>query len=186
MTHLQAWNRFPPEYRKSLKTPTFDKGTWETNPLTRDYLELFCSLITDLIEGWEQNTQERTRVPSRWRGLAGLFTWVKDCSSTELLKLWNSFEDSLRSQYRASGTTIPKGFVTLLFEVIAKYDIEKRRDDKWRKACNQASRFFIISIGIVYIASRLIIIVLLFTCLRAVPEGVYENRPWTRFLPNFS
>ncbi|KAH6708721.1 hypothetical protein BKA61DRAFT_557532 [Leptodontidium sp. MPI-SDFR-AT-0119] len=40
--------------------------------------------------------------------------------------------------------------------------------------------------GIVYTASRLIILVLLFTCLRAVPERVYENTPWTRFLPNIS
>ncbi|KAI1161387.1 hypothetical protein F5B18DRAFT_663121 [Nemania serpens] len=40
--------------------------------------------------------------------------------------------------------------------------------------------------GMIYIAARLILLVLLLTSLRAVPKGVYEDTPWTRFLPNFS
>ncbi|KAI4594750.1 hypothetical protein KJ359_007553 [Pestalotiopsis sp. 9143b] len=40
--------------------------------------------------------------------------------------------------------------------------------------------------GLVYIAARLVILVLLFTTLRSVPVGVYENTPWTIFIPSFS
>ncbi|KAK0751441.1 hypothetical protein B0T18DRAFT_435790 [Schizothecium vesticola] len=40
--------------------------------------------------------------------------------------------------------------------------------------------------GIIYSAARLVIMVLLFTSLRAVPEGVYHNTSWTRFLPHVS
>ncbi|KAJ4411359.1 hypothetical protein N0V82_009011 [Gnomoniopsis sp. IMI 355080] len=40
--------------------------------------------------------------------------------------------------------------------------------------------------GITYALARVAIIILVFTCLRATPEGVYQNTPWTRFLPNIS
>ncbi|KAK4233271.1 hypothetical protein C8A03DRAFT_39029 [Achaetomium macrosporum] len=62
----------------------------------------------------------------------------------------------------------------------------KSRRKAFEKNCNRASRFVTISSSIVYAASRLVIMVLLFTSLRSVPEGVYENSPWTRFLPNIS
>lgn len=40
--------------------------------------------------------------------------------------------------------------------------------------------------GIIYIACRLMTIVLLFTCLRAAPSGVYQVVPWTTFIPGIS
>ncbi|AEO64639.1 uncharacterized protein THITE_47478 [Thermothielavioides terrestris NRRL 8126] len=40
--------------------------------------------------------------------------------------------------------------------------------------------------GILYTAARLAILVLVFTSLRRVPAGVYQDTPWTRFLPTFS
>lgn len=40
--------------------------------------------------------------------------------------------------------------------------------------------------GPIYIAARLVILALLFTTLRSVPVGVYENTPWTRFILSFS
>ncbi|KAI1165155.1 hypothetical protein F5B18DRAFT_660540 [Nemania serpens] len=39
---------------------------------------------------------------------------------------------------------------------------------------------------IIYIASRLILMVLIFTSLRATPEGVYQITPWTQVMPSFS
>lgn len=54
------------------------------------------------------------------------------------------------------------------------------------RACTRASTFLTICSGIVYACARLTIVVLLFTSLRSVPEGVYLNTPWTRFLPNIS
>jgi len=63
---------------------------------------------------------------------------------------------------------------------------EKVNAQKHRDILEQISRFQTISGGILYICTRLIIIVLIFTALRTVPVGVYENTPWTRLLPNFS
>jgi hypothetical protein len=187
MANLPVWNQFPSEYWKSMQNPTFETKTSETNPNSRGPLDNFCSEIKEFIEIWEEVNQKGTLDPPMLKRLEIPFSMAKYYySSIEALNLWNSFEDSLRSQYRASGTTIPKRFVALLMEVIERYEIEKKKETKRREACNEASQFFMISIGIVYVASRLIIIVLLFTCLRAVPEGVYENTPWTRFLPNFS
>ena len=40
--------------------------------------------------------------------------------------------------------------------------------------------------GIIYIACRLMTIVLLFTCLRAAPSGVYQEVLWTTFIPGIS
>ncbi|KAJ4138603.1 hypothetical protein NW768_002453 [Fusarium equiseti] len=40
--------------------------------------------------------------------------------------------------------------------------------------------------GIIYIACRLITIVLLFTCLRAAPSGVYQVVQWTIYIPGIS
>jgi hypothetical protein len=61
---------------------------------------------------------------------------------------------------------------------------EKR--EAFKKSCNRASRIVTIGASILYAASRIVILVLIFTSLRAVPEGVYKNTPWTRFLPNIS
>jgi hypothetical protein len=40
--------------------------------------------------------------------------------------------------------------------------------------------------GVIYIACRLMTIVLLFTCLRAAPAGVYQVVRWTTFIPGVS
>ncbi|SPQ26511.1 63aeee19-6ec6-4c30-a660-662427c28541 [Thermothielavioides terrestris] len=55
-----------------------------------------------------------------------------------------------------------------------------------QQACDIASTVLTICSGILYTASRLVILVLLFTSLRRVPAGVYQDTPWTRFLPTFS
>ena len=40
--------------------------------------------------------------------------------------------------------------------------------------------------GMIYITCRLMTIVLLFTCLRAAPSGIYQVVPWTTFIPGIS
>lgn len=48
------------------------------------------------------------------------------------------------------------------------------------------SRPINIGFGIVYAISRIILIGIMFSSLRAVPKGVYEVANWTRYLPSFS
>ncbi|AEO64352.1 uncharacterized protein THITE_2110422 [Thermothielavioides terrestris NRRL 8126] len=62
----------------------------------------------------------------------------------------------------------------------------RRRGQLLSRPYHKASRYLTIGAGIVYAAARLTIIALLFTTLRSVPEGVYTDTPWTRFLPNIS
>ncbi|KAI0871618.1 hypothetical protein GGS24DRAFT_492119 [Hypoxylon argillaceum] len=60
--------------------------------------------------------------------------------------------------------------------------LEALRGPFWESVCE----FLVLGTGIIYVASRLIILVLLFTSLRPAPKGIYDNTPWTRFLPNIS
>ncbi|KAI1741359.1 hypothetical protein F4680DRAFT_416581 [Xylaria scruposa] len=69
-----------------------------------------------------------------------------------------------------------------IIEIWEHYKSVKKRCETYPKV----SKFLTIGGSILYIISRLIILVLLFTSLRAVPKGVYDNTPWTRFLPSFS
>ncbi|KHE81762.1 hypothetical protein GE21DRAFT_1356147 [Neurospora crassa] len=43
-----------------------------------------------------------------------------------------------------------------------------------------------ISSGIIYTAARLVLFGIMFSSLRAVPDGVYDTANWTRFVPSFS
>lgn len=56
----------------------------------------------------------------------------------------------------------------------------------WRKMWMQTYHVVTIFTIIIYTTARLIVIVLLFTTLRKVPVGVYDNTTWTRFIPNVS
>ncbi|KAL3294446.1 Major facilitator superfamily domain general substrate transporter protein [Colletotrichum asianum] len=58
--------------------------------------------------------------------------------------------------------------------------------ERLRKFCEKASPIITIVSGVIYTTARLVILVLLFTCLRETPAGVYQVTPWLNFLPNFS
>ena len=44
----------------------------------------------------------------------------------------------------------------------------------------------LILIGVIYIISRLALLVLIFYCFSSMPVGVYETVDWTKFLPHFA
>lgn len=52
--------------------------------------------------------------------------------------------------------------------------------------CEDTARFLANCSSMVYMTARLTVITLMFTCLRAVPVGVYQMTPWTRFMPKIS
>jgi hypothetical protein len=101
---------------------------------------------------------------------------------------WDDYEESyLKTKFTTGDKRLPPfKCIRRIMATLEQLDTENIRVEKLRKDCEQISKFLTISSGILYIAARFIILVLLFTCLRAVPLRVYENTPWTRFLPNFS
>jgi hypothetical protein len=134
-----------------------------------------------------------------WQGLkqgerntglpAELYSYLYSLESSyfeEAADFWDDYGNYLRRKLAALDSPPTPGYASHFLNVKGPVVKEIKRIDKQRDVYNQVSSLFIIGTGIVYIAARLIILVLLFTSLRSVPEGVYENTPWTRFLPNIS
>lgn len=112
---------------------------------------------------------------------------MEQFSSSESLGFWDDFESHLKDTILPpSDPLLGRDCIRHFLKVADQFKTEEKQVQKWKDACNWISQFLVISTGIVYVASRLIILVLLFTSLRAVPKGVYENTPWTRFLPSIS
>jgi hypothetical protein len=105
----------------------------------------------------------------------------------EASELWKEYEEYLKKKLdntRYAPLTI--GCLDSIFDMDAKFDELDQNRYRWQQNCDQVARFTTIGTGILYAIARLMILVLLFTSLRSVPKGVYENTPWTRFLPNIS
>lgn len=105
------------------------------------------------------------------------------------LDLWREYEDFVmhklnlppqNQHFRSRLEQLVQAFAEALEEGM------NISDEKLQRACTQASVILNVLSGVGYIASRLVIIVLLFTCLRATPAGVYEVTPWTKFIPSIS
>ncbi|KAI1192934.1 hypothetical protein F5X97DRAFT_315863 [Nemania serpens] len=105
----------------------------------------------------------------------------------DALEFWDDFENYLWKDSAAPDSSIPGvKCVRSIINARERYQRADKRCEARKRAYNQISRFLFIGSSMIYIAARLIILVLLFTSLRAVPKGVYEDAPWTRFLPSFS
>jgi hypothetical protein len=105
----------------------------------------------------------------------------------KIIDFWDDYGDYLRKKVMPPNIPpLRRGCASYFLTRGDLFVHEWHRIEKQRYAYNRVSTLFIIGTGIVYLAARLIILVLLFTSLRAVPAGVYENTPWTRFLPSFS
>ena len=102
-------------------------------------------------------------------------------------ELWDEYEEYLKTKLNLAVPSTTT-FHCLRFMV----NMKDRPASLWRKSFDlkrtfdQVTRVLTISIGILYTIARLTILVLLFTSLREVPEGIYINTSWPRFLPNIS
>ncbi|KAI0550588.1 hypothetical protein F4679DRAFT_541912 [Xylaria curta] len=111
------------------------------------------------------------------------FRIVQRASDTSL----NEYENYIHENSIASDIWDPiKHYICSLIRIWKPYDEEEKRLRTRRDCYSILVALLTLSGSILYIISRLIILVLLFTSLRAVPKGVYDNTPWTRFLPSFS
>ena len=54
----------------------------------------------------------------------------------------------------------------------------------WKHYIDVAAAIVMTLLGIVYVAARLTLIIEVFTCLRSMPDGVYENVNWTTYIPH--
>lgn len=100
--------------------------------------------------------------------------------------LWCEFEDMITSESKSS---VPDTTITCAEALVHAYDEAKDvfpRMAAFRKKWSRVPNIVTIFGVTVYAIARLTIIVLLFTSLRSMPAGVYQNTTWTRFLPNIS
>jgi hypothetical protein len=102
----------------------------------------------------------------------------------EAQEVWRDYEDHLRHELATPISPIPVSYIEHILRAHDQTLEVVNRMESLTQACALASTFLTIGSGIIYAAARLIIMVLLFTSLRAVPEGVYHNTSWTRFLPH--
>jgi hypothetical protein len=177
---------FEEEPRKELQKELEKNKNWEKYINIAWQFRTFGDMFKKFINFWEQakGAKRDALLLQQWGWRLDI---MEDYSSEEMLEFWDDFEDYCRSKTRTSSTTVPKvRCARHVLNIKKQFEKDQERIQKRRQSCGQASRFLTICCGIVYTASRLIILVLLFTCLRAVPEGVYKSTPWTRFLPKFS
>ncbi|KAK3997211.1 hypothetical protein QBC44DRAFT_280831 [Cladorrhinum sp. PSN332] len=113
--------------------------------------------------------------------------WSED-NERDGSELWRSYEQHLRSflppKERAR---LPK--VCCRDYIISKVnEIERHLEKakKVRRTCDQVARFVGVICGGLYIAARFVIIGIIFSSLRTVPEGVYKSTNWTVYMPTLS
>lgn len=104
------------------------------------------------------------------------------------MDIWKDFESSyVKKRISVPGKeSLEKTAVGDLLTGLNQWQQKFDQLDRGRKHYDTASQVIMIGGGIFYIIARLILLGLLFTSLRLVPIGVYENTPWTRFIPSFS
>ena len=157
------------------------KKRWEIEKLEFNEISFvrFCRMA--LYDDEKLEINERSNV---WLCRKALYD---DDGNPKTTKLWDDYEDYLKTKLDPAGPRVPTiRCLSSILDIEAKFKYLIARTDKLKRNWDQASRFLVISIGILYMAARVTILVLLFTSLRLVPEGIYVNTPWTRFLPNIS
>ncbi|KAJ4388154.1 hypothetical protein N0V93_008760 [Gnomoniopsis smithogilvyi] len=106
--------------------------------------------------------------------------------SKELQDLCTDYEAFVASKYAIPEADLFHG--TIIGHMMWAYErlVAEGEDSMWplQRTNIFATNILTVVGGVFYALARIAIIVLVFTCLRATPEGVYQNTPWTRFLPH--
>lgn len=111
----------------------------------------------------------------------------RDSENAEELSFWQDYENYVR---RTHGIRDPEtadhDWITF---TLRAYKEAKEEGVWWHEfsgLLDKASLYLTIVSGVIYTVARLIILILLFTCLRETPADVYRVTPWINFLPNIS
>jgi hypothetical protein len=102
--------------------------------------------------------------------------WNWEFPSSIVRTLWRAFA------LTATGTG-PAAIFAMLFYIILLEDKFSRSTDKVLESITIA---LLAVFGVIYIISRIALMVLIFYCFSSMPAGVYETVDWTKFLPHFS
>uniref|UniRef100_L2G741 Uncharacterized protein n=1 Tax=Colletotrichum fructicola (strain Nara gc5) TaxID=1213859 RepID=L2G741_COLFN len=110
---------------------------------------------------------------------------LKDCSHSHVVRQYEDFirakdETSMRYVYRLPSDIERIGQAH--DEVMGNYE----KSVSLRKALKPLPQALVVCSGVIYAVARLTTLVLMFTCLRQTPVGVYQVTPWIKFLPNIS
>lgn len=180
-----AFVQMPKRSRNWEVEPTsVETEQWGTPNNGKDDHPLFqLSMMVETLDWYIHRTSV-----SSWNSIAEITGECKELLEVpEVLELWREYEGSLKSQNHDLRTPVVSSPVTTYLEQILKVT-EKVSNQKIivNKRAEQASKLVFITSLVLYTAARLVILVLLFTSLRAGPAGVYQDTTWTRFLPKFS
>lgn len=129
------------------------------------------------------------RASGRWQSFLGTFQRLSSLLRNHTERaMWRDYEDYVGDQVGVPPG--PTDRATFPEQLIITWGTTLKNEIDWteklQEHCHRASTILTISGLILYTATRLVILVLLFTCLRSAPAGVYQVTPWVRFLPNFS
>lgn len=97
---------------------------------------------------------------------------------------WASYEDRLRHIVPDSGAEDLK--TPVVEHILEAFQHAEGEFSGLQQRCEDAARNLANCTSVIYVAARLMVIILMFTCLRAAPAAIYQITPWTRFLPKIS
>lgn len=155
--------------------------------ITREIHDFFFWLDNIYRAGWKAGLDADGNAAKIFHRMDEYLPRFRDVYSGEMVSVWEDYEDYLWGRATISDGPRPSTqHIHELLKAIDSFSNDHHRFCKHKAAYNMFSLGFIASTGILHISARLIILFLLFTPLRAAPKGLYNNTPWTRFLPSFS
>ncbi|KXH47398.1 hypothetical protein CSIM01_05335 [Colletotrichum simmondsii] len=180
------------------RNPTATRD-WGEEP-SAETIEKYKSSTSKQIYPWNfgnhlvrfSNVWQRARQRSRYAARTLHDEWTRDGNcmqeiTQEEVDFWQDYENYVRGEHDIRLPEIPDhGCITFILRAYNETKEEGVRWNEFRGFFNKASFFLTVVNGIIYTVARLTILVLLFTCLRETPAGVYSVTPWVNFLPNIS
>lgn len=149
----------------------------------------FANSLRYFLDEWEQvrlSTPYAARV-SRGAWFSSGYLMQVNLKTDGVLDLLLGYEGFVMGEHGFNIPNMPgHSPVALIVQAYEEVAEEVKRWEKIQAACDQASLVLSIISGVIYTIARLVILVLLITCLRETPAGVYQVTPWVNFLPNFS
>jgi hypothetical protein len=156
-----------------LNMPAKDMGS-STREDLRDVVYAFRSMVKNIFK-------KSTIYPPRKASKSITFYTTSTLFSALHISAWNwDFPSSIaRTLWRTFGVAATG---TGPFTIFLLVFISGSTDDFAWKSVSAIILLF----GLIYIVSRLGLVVLIFYCFSSMPAGVYETVAWTTFLPHFS
>lgn len=185
--HKQASNAFLQTQKRSRSWEMEPRSDvvkqWGAPKNRKDDRPLFqLSIMVETLDWYIHRTSV-----SSWNNIAEITGECKDLlEAPEVLGLWREYEDSLKSKNPDLRTPVVSRPVTTYLEKILNVTEVSNQKVLVNKRAEQASKLVFITSHVLYAAARLVILVLLFTSLRAGPAGAYQDTTWTHFLPKLS